>query len=177
MAKKWFYISLVVFIIMVVVLIVTTNILKRETESAEDEKLTYEQNKNTIKSLNKEHSEKRAYIAEVENNPNEVAKQAKSDVDKFVEILKDNENKTDDEKQNVYKSELKNIATKDIINNDDLTNLNIPDDYETYISTSRGESIQVLVKDKAKQPNRYISVNYNPSTNKVENIIEYKVRN
>lgn len=177
MAKKWFYMSLVVFIIMVVVLIVTTSTLNRHIQSANDEKLTYEQNKNTIKTLDKEHSENRAYIAEVENNPNNVAKEAKADVDKFIEVLKDVENKTDDEKQNIYQTELKNIATKEIISNTDLTNINIPDDYETYISTSRGKSIQVLVKDKAKNPNRYTSVNYNPSTNKVENVIEYKVRN
>jgi hypothetical protein len=177
MAKTWFYISLVVFIIMVVVLIVTTSTLNQKKQSAENEKLTYEQNKETIKSLDREHSQNRAYIAEVENDPNSVAKEAKANVDTFVEKLKSFENKSDDEKQELYKSEFKDVATESIINNSDLTNLNIPDDYETYIGTSRGKSIQVLVQDKSKEASRIINVNYDPSTDKIENIIEYKVRN
>lgn len=177
MSKKLFYISLVVFIIMVVVLIVTTSTLNKKTQSADDEKLIYEQNKSNIKSLNKEHSQNRAYIAEVEKDPNKVAKEAKANVGKFVETLKSTENKTDDEKQNIYKSELKDHATESVINNSELTNIKVPENYETYVSTSRGKSIQVLVKDKSKDANRYINVNYNPSTDKVDNIIEYKVRN
>lgn len=149
---------------------------KKEDAQAQQSELI--NNKAQIKTMEKEQSDNTSLINKIESNPNKIATDAEAKVKKFVDRLQKVQKKTDQEKQKVYDQQLKSLTTKTLRQNDNLKDIYIPKKYESFVSTSRGHAVYILIKDKEhKHPNSYYNIKFNNATNKVESINEYQVRN
>lgn len=177
MKKKLFYSSLIVLVLSILLCFGSFGFKNNKTNDANNEKLAYKQNTEAIKTLKEQDGANTTLLNKVENNPGKIAKKARTRVDTFLDRIKSVQNKSDEKKAKIYKSNLKDLATKDLRNNPDLKNVMIPKKYQTYVSTSRAHSTQILVKEKAKiDKQKYFTITYSNDTNKVEEITEYQVR-
>jgi phosphorylcholine metabolism protein LicD len=131
-----------------------------------------------IKNLSKQQLDNSGLLNKIEKDPEGIAQRAKERVQKFVDEVKEGNTLKDNKQDAYYKQHFKkNYATEDIIQNEEVKQMTIPDKYDVYINTSRGHYMQFMVKDATKkEPKRYFTVNYNNSTNKVEGIKEFDVR-
>ncbi|MCG7340149.1 hypothetical protein MHZ36_12705 [Staphylococcus sp. ACRSN] len=109
-------------------------------------------------------------IDKINNDPNRLAKDAKSNAEKLVDVIKEQQGKADKDKMNAYKSELKGFVSENVRNSEILTSISIDKDYDVDVSTQRGESIPVLISSKDK----YIVIEYNAYADEISGVKEYK---
>ncbi len=109
-------------------------------------------------------------IDKINNDPNRLAKDAKSNAEKLVDVIKEQQGKADKDKMNAYKSELKGFVSENVSNSEILTSISIDKDYDVDVSTQRGESIPVLISSKDK----YIVIEYNAYADEISGVKEYK---
>lgn len=110
-------------------------------------------------------------IDKIDNDPNQIAKDAKKKAETFIDVVKKNNNKADKDKSQAYKSELKDCASENLRNSSDLLSINIPKDYDIDISTQRGETVPVLLSSDTK----YIVLGYDAYADEIAYVKEYKV--
>lgn len=177
MSKKLLVFIIFCFIISIALTFTSISYKNNKVDVLNAAKSNNENNHIAIKTLNQEQIDKRGLLNKIEENPDDIAEDAKSKVDKFISKLKEANALKDDKQDAYYKQHFKNYTTDEVMNSEEVKEMTIPDKYDVYINTSRGHYIQFLVKDKnKKKPKKYIVINYNNSTDNVEGIIEYDVR-
>lgn len=175
--KKLNMLIIFVFLVMVFICIGSFSYKNSKISEMNSAKTNLSQNEMAIKTLKEEQQDNQGLLAKVEDNPNDIAKKAKDDVQKFLDRVQSYQAKSDSEKDELFKLNLKTMATSNIISSDDLKNIKIPKNYNLYVNTSRGKYTSVLVKDAdTKKATRYFNINYNNTTNKIEAIKEFNIR-
>ena len=124
----------------------------------------------SVSSREEEKSQNSVLIDKIENDPNQLAKDAKKQALKLIDIVDENENKADSDKQKIYKRELNGFTSDSVISSKDLTSISVPKDYDVDVSTQRGDTIGVLVSSD----DRYLEIDYDSYSEQIINITEYK---
>lgn len=109
-------------------------------------------------------------IDKINNDPNQLAKDAKKQALKFIEVIDKNEDKADTDKREIFKRDLKGFVSESLRSNSDLTSITVPKDYDVDVSTDRGDSIPVLVSSK----DRYLVIDYDAYSERITSVTEYK---
>lgn len=142
---------------------------QKETEM-DKSKQVYAETKDSIANLDRQNQQNSVLIDKINNDPSQIAKEAIDASKKFVKVIEDNDKKSNSDKQEIYQSELNDFVSDDVIENDGLTSISIPDDYDIDVATYRGDQVPVLVSGK----DNYIVINYNSYNEEIMNITEYK---
>lgn len=124
----------------------------------------------SVSSSEQEKSQNSVLIYKIENDPNQLAKDAKKQALKFIDVVEKNEKKADSDKQKIFKKELNGFVSDNVISNIDLTSISIPKDYDVDVSTQRGDTIGVLVSSD----DRYLEIDYDSYSEQIISITEYK---
>lgn len=154
------------------ILIISISHYQSVKTTAEESVESQKSNKVDLKNIKQSEENNRTLINRVEKDPSKLGEEAKKTSEKVIDVLKSDKTKLYTDKESVYKNKLSNYVNKKVLNNPDLTSLEIPKNYKISISTSRGHNIPVLIIGES---NRYIKMNYNTSDKKIESITEYRV--
>lgn len=135
--------------------------------TAQETNKTLESN---VSSSEQEKVQNSVLIDKIDNDPNQLAKDAKKEALKFIDVAEKNEGKADSDKQKIYERELNGFVSDNLRTSKDLTSISVPKDYDVDVSTHRGDSIPVLVSSK----DRYLVIGYDSYSEQITSITEYK---
>lgn len=170
MRKRYVIIISVFFVASLIFLIATVGYNNAQSKKLDDIKTSNQALKSRLETGKQEKLQNGVLIDKIDNDPNQLAKDAKTNAEKLVDVIKDNQGKADKDKMNAYKSELKSFVSEDIRNSNVLASITIDKDYDVDVSTQRGESIPVLISSKDK----YIVIEYNAYADEISSVKEYK---
>lgn len=166
------YITLIILLVIAsfVFLLVSTSFEKGRESDLKTSKETNKVLESQISSSEQEKVQNTVLIDKINNDPNQLAKDAKKQATNFLEVIEKNDGKADSDKQKIYKRELKGIASESLRSNKDLTSISLPKDYDVDVSTQRGDNIGVLISSD----DRYLEIDYDSYAEQITNITEYK---
>ena len=159
-----------IFIVSLIFFIVSIGYYNDKTSKMTE---AHEQNKilkSQVSSSEKDKQQNSVLINKIKNDPNKLAKDAKHQATKLIDVLKKTENYSDGDKKKVFKSELKNFTSDSVRSSDELTSITVPKDYDVDVSTQRGYSIPILVSSK----DRYLVIEYDSYSEQIISVKEYK---
>lgn len=172
MKNKLFKVICFFTVVSCVFLIISISHYQSVKTTAQESAESYKASKVNLSNIQKSESNNRILINRVKNDPSKLGKEAKATTIKVIDIMKSEEEKADIDKEKIYKDKLSSCVDEKVLNNPDLTSLEIPKNYKISTSTSRGHNIPVLIIGESS---RYIKLNYDTSNRKIESITEYKV--
>lgn len=170
MKKRYVTMIILFFIASVVLFVVADGYYANKASKLETEKQVSKSLKEDVSAREQEKLQNGVLIDKIDNDPNKLAKEAKGQAVKVVEVMKDNEDKADSDKKKIYKSKLKGLVTDNLLSSDDLTSVTVPDNYDIDVSTHRGDSIPILFSSK----DRYLVIGYDAYSEKITSVTEYK---
>lgn len=170
MKKKNIVAILICFIASLLFLFMTVSFSNAQSKKLEDEKTKNDDLSSHMEAGKQEKAQNSVLIDKIDNDPNQIAKDAKGKAEKFIDVLKENDGKADRDKSEAYKSQLKDVVSDDLRNSNDLSSISVPKDYDIDISTQRGESVPVLVSSK----DRYLVIGYDAYADEISIVKEYK---
>lgn len=169
MKKIYVWIISIIFAISVIFLILALSFNSQKTTDLNEAKAMHESTKKNISNMEAQSQQGSVLIDKIKSDPNQLVKEAKATTTKVIKVMKDNDKKSDSDKSDVYKNELKNIVNSELLESPELTSISLPKDYDIEVATYRGESIPVLVGNK----DHYIIMNYDTFSESITNIQEY----
>ena len=170
MKTKFVLSTIAIFLVSIIFFIVSVGYNNERTSKLTE---AHEQNKvlkSQVSTSEQDKDQNSVLINKIENDPNKLAKDAKSQATKLIDVLKKTENYSDDDKSKVYKRELKNFTSESVRSSDGLTSITVPKDYDVDVSTQRGDSIPILVSSK----DRYLVIEYDSYSEQIISVKEYK---
>lgn len=170
MKKITIFIITIIFAISLIFLISTLSINSQKESQLNEVKSINKNTKTNIKNLESQTQQNSVLLNKIEKDPNKLVDEAKGTVNDFVKVIKDNEGKSDSDKNKAFKNNLKNIVNEDVLDSPELTSISIPESSEVEVATYRGESIPVLIGNKDK----YIIATYDTFSESITSIREYK---
>ncbi|OOV39574.1 hypothetical protein BS756_00895 [Staphylococcus sp. MB371] len=173
MTKKLLVLLSILLAISIVVFMIAYSYYKQELSSAKSNESSYKVTIDNIKNAKNTEKSNRVLINKVDTDPNKLANEANEKALKVIDVLKQSSEKSDEEKQKIYQVKLENDITDEMMKNPDLASIVVPDKYDVQVATSRGHSIEVLLTSNTS---RYLKLNYNTATNKIDHITEYSVQ-
>lgn len=168
--KKWYVIiCLAILIASTTFLIVAIGYSNSQSSKLLSEKTTNKTLTTNINESEQEKNQNSILVNKIDSDPNQLAKDAKKQTAKFVDVIKKSEGEADSDKVKTYNVELKGITSTNLRTNRDLTSIKVPEDYAVDVSTQRGDSIPVLYSSK----DRYLVVEYDAYSELVTSVKEY----
>lgn len=171
MKKIHIILIFIVFIASMLFFIAALSYSHKQSTKIEELVSTNDALKSHVEAGKQEKVQNSVLINKIDNDPNQIAKDAKKKAETFIDVLKKNNNKADKDKSKAYKSELKDCASDNLRNSSDLSSIKIPEDYDIDISTQRGETVPVLLSSD----NQYIVLGYDAYADEIAYVKEYKV--
>lgn len=169
--KKRFIISiLLTFIISIVCFFFAFTYQNQKETEFDRGKDVQAETKESIANLENQKQQNSVLIDKIENDPSKIAKEAIDVSKRFISVIDDNDKKSNEDKQRIFQEDLDDFVSDEVIENEDLTSLSIPDDYNIDVATYRGDQVPVLISGNGK----YIVINYNSYNEEIMNITEYK---
>lgn len=170
MNKKVMIICLILTIISLMFFVYSLSFKDQKVQSLQDKKTAYGSTKNDIEALQKENNDTSRLVDKIDHDPDVLAKDAASKTQDFIKIIEENEGKSDEDKAKIYDRKLSDLVSDNLLDNIDLTSISVPKDYDIDVSTSRSDTLPVLVSNK----DRYLVVTYDTLNDQIVSIEEYK---
>lgn len=170
MNKKVMIICLILTIISLMFFVYSLSFKDQKVQSLQDKKTAYGSTKNDIEALQKENNDTSRLVDKIDHDPDVLAKDAASKTQDFIKIIEENEGKSDEDKAKIYDRKLNNLVSDNLLDNIDFTSISVPKDYDIDVSTSRSDTLPVLVSNK----DRYLVVTYDTLNDQIVSIEEYK---
>lgn len=170
MNKKVMIICLILTIISLMFFVYSLSFKDQKVQSLQDKKTAYGSTKNDIEALQKENNDTSRLVDKIDHDPDVLAKDAASKTQDFIKIIEENEGKSDEDKAKIYDRKLNNLVSDNLLDNIDFTSISVPKDYDIDVSTSRSDTLPVLVSNK----DRYLVVTYDTLNDQIISIEEYK---
>ncbi|MBM6202836.1 hypothetical protein H6K86_11810 [Staphylococcus epidermidis] len=170
MNKKVMIICLILTIISLMFFVYSLSFKDQKVQSLQDKKTAYGSTKNDIEALQKENNDTSRLVDKIDHDPDVLAKDAASKTQDFIKIIEENESKSDEDKAKIYDRKLSDLVSDNLLDNIDLTSISVPKDYDIDVSTSRSDTLPVLVSNK----DRYLVVTYDTLNDQIVSIEEYK---
>ena len=163
-------ICLILTIISLMFFVYSLSFKDQKVQSLQDKKTAYGSTKNDIEALQKENNDTSRLVDKIDHDPDVLAKDAASKTQDFIKIIEENEGKSDEDKAKIYDRKLNNLVSDNLLDNIDFTSISVPKDYDIDVSTSRSDTLPVLVSNK----DRYLVVTYDTLNDQIISIEEYK---
>lgn len=179
MSKKLSIILMCIAGLLILVYVFIGSYETNQENKYDTEKDRYTSTKDGISGLKHDKEVNNAIINKVEDDPSEISKDAIQTADHFVKNVKKSNVGTDDERFDNYEKYLKPYTTSDIINNDKLLKVRIPDNYKLYPGTEKGRIVKVLLAENAKNlssTSHYTEISVDTIDHEVTGYKEYNVR-
>lgn len=170
MNKKVMIICLILTIISLMFFVYSLSFKDQKVQSLQDKKTAYGSTKNDIEALQKENNDTSRLVDKIDHDPDVLAKDAASKTQDFIKIIEENEGKSDEDKAKIYDRKLNNLVSDNLLDNIDFTSISVPKDYDIDVSTSRSDTLPVLLSNK----DRYLVVTYDTLNDQIISIEEYK---
>lgn len=170
MNKKVMIICLILTIISLMFFVYSLSFKDQKVQSLQDKKTAYGSTKNDIEALQKENNDTSRLVDKIDHDPDVLAKDAASKTQDFIKIIEENEGKSDEDKAKIYDRKLSDLVSDNLLDNIDVTSISVPKDYDIDVSTSRSDTLPVLVSNK----DRYLVVTYDTLNDQIVSIEEYK---
>lgn len=170
MNKKVMIICLILTIISLMFFVYSLSFKDQKVQSLQDKKTAYGSTKNDIEALQKENNDTSRLVDKIDHDPDVLAKDAASKTQDFIKIIEENEGKSDEDKEKIYDRKLSDLVSDNLLDNIDVTSISVPKDYDIDVSTSRSDTLPVLVSNK----DRYLVVTYDTLNDQIVSIEEYK---
>lgn len=166
-------------LISIIVYVFLGSRMNQTNDRAEEEKSLYESTKSDIEEMRAKSKRNRVVISKAENNHENVSETALNTVDGFLKQVKKANVGTDEERAENYQKSLKSYASSDVLSNEDILHLKVPDNYKLYPGTSKSGSIQVLMafdnKDKNDTYTKYGEFMVDTVNKQVTSYVEYDI--
>lgn len=170
MKKTTIAIIVICLIVSMVLFLATSGYKESKDRELEDLKYSNDTLKSNISESKEKNNNNAILIDKIEHDPNKLASDAKKKAEKFVEVIKQSKGKSDSDKSNDFKKNLKGISTEYVYSSKDLSSVVIPEKYEVDVSTERGGTIEVLISSN----DRYLILQYDSYSELIDSVKEYK---
>lgn len=170
MKKRTIAIIVICLIVSMALFLVSSGYKDAKDRKLEDLKYSSDILKNSISSNKEENNNNAILIDKIERDPNILARDAKKEAEKFVNVIKQSKGKSDSDKSSDFKQKLKGISTEYVYSSGVLSSIVIPEKYDVDVSTERGGSIEVLISSN----DRYLILQYDSYSELIDGVKEYK---
>lgn len=179
MSKKLSIILMCIAGVLILIYIFIGSYETNQENKYNDEKDRYESTKDGISSLKHDKQVNNTIINKVESDPSKISKDALETADHFVKNVQKSNKGTDKERHDNYQKYLKPYTTSNIIDDDKLLKVRIPDNYKLYPGTEKGRIVKVLLAENSKDlssTSHYTEISVDTIDHQVTGYKEYNVR-
>lgn len=179
MSKKLSIILMCIAGVLILIYVFIGSYETNQENKYNSEKDRYATTKDGISSLKHDEQVNNVIISKIEDDPSKILKDAIETADRFVKNVKKSNKGTDKERYDNYQKYLKPYTTSNIINNENLLKVRIPDDYKLYPGTEKGRIVKVLLAENSKDlssTSHYTEISVDTINDQVTGYKEYNVR-